>query len=72
MKAMLRQFGRAMTRLHRDEGGADMVEYILIVAAVALPLMAVIIWFYRDISTYVKSLWEDIKDGSGGTDPDSF
>ena len=34
--------------LHRDEQGADMVEYILIVAAVALPLLAVIIWFWKD------------------------
>ena len=72
MKAMLRQFGRAMARLHRDDDGADMVEYILIVAAVALPLMAVIIWFFKDISKFVKSLWEDIKGGSPGTDPDTF
>ena len=72
MKAMLRQFGRAMTRLHRDEGGADMVEYILIIAAVALPLLAVMIWFWRDLSHWVKSAYDDIKGGGGGTNPDDL
>ncbi len=72
MKAMLRQFGRAMTRVHRDEGGADMVEYILIVAAVALPLLAIMIWFYKDISKWVGELWDDIRSGSDGTNPDTL
>ena len=72
MKVMLRQIEASLKRLHRDERGAEMVEYILIIAAIALPLMAVIIWFYRDISKYVKYLWEEIKGGSGGTDPDTF
>lgn len=72
MKAMLRQFGRAMTRLHRDDGGADMVEYILIIAAVALPLLAVMIWFWKDLSRWVGEAYEDIKGGSDGTNPDSL
>ena len=69
MKAMLRQFRRAMKRLHRDERGAEMVEYILIIAAIALPLLAVIIWFWRDISEWVEEAWLDIKGGSEGTAP---
>jgi len=72
MKAMLRQFGRAMIRLHRDEDGADMVEYILIVAAVALPLLAVMIWFWKDLSRWVGSAYEDIKGGGEGTNPDDL
>ena len=47
--------------LHRDEQGADMVEYILIVAAIALPLMAVLAWLGKDIWAWAKSLWENIK-----------
>lgn len=47
--------------LHRDERGADMVEYILIVAAIALPLMAVAVWLSKDIWAYGKQLWEGIK-----------
>ncbi len=47
--------------LHRDERGADMLEYILIVAAVALPLLAVVIWFWKDIRDWAVEKWEDIK-----------
>ena len=50
--------------LHRDEQGADMVEYILIVAAVALPLLAVIIWFWKDIKDWAVSMWEDAKESA--------
>ena len=48
--------------LHRDQQGADMVEYILIVAAVALPLLAFIIFFWKQIRDWVMSLWENVKD----------
>lgn len=59
--------------LHRDEQGADMVEYILIVAAVALPLMGVIWWFWKDISAYGGRLWENVKGGGdAGTDPSTL
>lgn len=51
--------------LHRDERGADMVEYILIVAAVALPLLAFLIFFWKQIRDWVTSLWEDVKDDAG-------
>lgn len=50
--------------LHRDEQGADMVEYILIVAAIALPLMAVAIYFWKDISARASEWWDSIKGGS--------
>ena len=65
----MRKIGNLLRRLHRDEQGADMVEYILIVAAIGLPLLAVIIWFWKDISKWVGDLYEDVKGGSSGTDP---
>ncbi len=59
--------------LHNDEQGADMVEYVLIVAAVALPLLAVIIWFWKDIGAWAGRAWGEIKDtntlSGGETDP---
>lgn len=58
-----------VSRLHQDEKGADMVEYILIVAAIGIPLLAVIIWFWKDISKWVDEKYQEIKGGSGGTDP---
>ena len=46
-----------------------MVEYILIVAAVALPLLGVMIWFWKDLSRWVGDAWEVIKGGGGEQDP---
>ena len=42
-----------------------MVEYILIVAAVGLPLLAVIIWFWHDIAEAVDNWWGQIRGASG-------
>jgi Flp pilus assembly pilin Flp len=63
--------------LHRDEQGADMVEYILIVAAIALPLMGVVIYFWKSISTKASEWWDAIKGGAGqnpnaDNDPHNF
>jgi Flp pilus assembly pilin Flp len=59
--------------LHRDEQGADMVEYILIIAAFALPMVGVLYWFRNDISQWAKAAWESIKGGqTGATDPDTL
>ena len=57
-----------MRALHRDEQGADMIEYILIVAAVVLPLLGVIIYFKNDIGNWVSEQYDEIKAGEG-TDP---
>ena len=57
--------------LHEDRGGATMMEYILVFAAVALPLLAVIIWFYEDISQWAGELWESAKTGQS-TDPSTL
>ncbi len=62
---------KKLQALHRDEQGADMLEYILIIAAVALPLLAVIIWYFEDISKWAKGLYEKAKAGEG-TDPDDL
>jgi len=58
--------------LYSDEQGADMVEYVLIVAAVALPLLAVIIWFWKDISQWVGSAYDQIKSGTAETNPNTL
>lgn len=57
-----------LRKLHRDEQGADMLEYILILAAIALPVLAVILWFWNDIKVWAGDAYEDIKSGEG-TDP---
>ena len=38
-----------------------MVEYILIVAAIALPLLGFVVYFWGDIKTWALGLFEQIK-----------
>ena len=66
---MLKRIGKMLRALHQDDQGADMVEYVLIVAAVALPLLAVIIWFWKDISGWVGEAYSEIRSGTAETDP---
>lgn len=62
---MFKDIKKTLSALHRDEKGADMVEYILIVAAVGLPLLAVMIWFWHDIAKAVNGWWVQIRGSSG-------
>ena len=57
---MLKRIGRRVLALHRDEGGADMVEYILVIAAIALPLVAILLIFRDKIWAWVGEQWENI------------
>ena len=69
---MMKTLVNKIKELHRDEQGADMVEYILIVCAIGLPLLAVAIWFWKDISVQASKWWADIKGEqsvAGQTDP---
>ena len=66
---MLKWIGNKLRALYKDEQCADMVEYVLIVAAVALPLLAVIIWFWKDISGWVGEAYSEIRSGTAETDP---
>jgi len=58
---MIKKLKSRLLALHRDERGADMVEYILIIAAIALPLLGVIIWFWKDIKEWMKGLYGQVQ-----------
>ena len=70
MKSWMQSMSKLARRFHEDEGGADMVEYILIIAAIALPILAIVIYYKNDIREWVGDQYSDIKDGEGslGTD----
>ena len=59
--AMLKALRNKLGALHRDEQGADMIEYILIIAAIGLPLLALIIWFRKGIGEWIMEQYENIK-----------
>lgn len=61
MKKKLKQVGATLGRLHRDEGGAEMLETLLIIAAIVLPLLGLLIWFRNDIGNWVRSIWSEQK-----------
>ena len=62
---MLKKLWSKMVALHKDEGGADMVEYILLVALLALPLLA-LIWVFRDkVLTWIDGVWDNLTQKSG-------
>ncbi|MEM9294410.1 MAG: hypothetical protein AAGA57_01290 [Planctomycetota bacterium] len=68
---------QTLSRLHRDERGAEGLEKLLILAAVALPLLGVLLYFGQDIKEYLSDSWTDVNtadesgEGGGtlGTDP---
>jgi Flp pilus assembly pilin Flp len=64
MKTMLKTMGRKLRALNRDDRGATMVEYMLLIAVIALPLLALLIWFGDDLWNLFLERWEDAKDES--------
>lgn len=56
-----------LRRLHRDEGGAQMVEYVLIACAIAVPLLGVLIWFRKDLSEWVSGQYDEVKNDPNTT-----
>jgi len=65
---MLKAISDKVRALHNDEQGADMVEYILIVAAIALPVLGIVIWFWKDFAKWANELWMRGK-GQTGQNP---
>jgi Flp pilus assembly pilin Flp len=57
---MLKKFKNMLSRLHRDEQGADMVEYILIIAAIGLPLLVLILIFRDRIWDWINTQFENM------------
>jgi Flp pilus assembly pilin Flp len=56
----IRKLSRTVRALHRDERGADMVEYVLLVAAVALPLLGIFLIFREQLWEMFGGFWERI------------
>ena len=67
---MLSLLKKELKALYHDEQGAEMMEYVLVVAAIALPLLGVVIWFWKDLVRWVNSLWGNAQNKQG-TDPSS-
>jgi len=60
----MRKLWNRIKALHNDEQGADMVEYILIVAAIVLPIMGLVIVFRKQLWAKVLEWWNAISEDS--------
>ena len=67
MKTVIRRVKTAALKLHRDEQGAEGIEKLLILAAIALPLLGLLLFFRNDLWEWVEGIWEDVK-GEGQND----
>lgn len=65
MKDRLNNIKQAALELWRDDRGAEGLEKVLILAAVALPLLAVLLFFAGDIRDWVATNWESVVGTSG-------
>ena len=61
IKNSTQKLARCLRALHRDENGADMVEYVLVIAAIALPILAVTVYFRNQIWEMVQRFWGDVQ-----------
>jgi len=60
-----------LARLHKDERGVEGVELLLIIAAIALPLLAILIYFRNDLKEWVKGVWDRVRGKSDELDVDN-
>ena len=70
MKTVIRRVKTAALKLHRDEQGAEGIEKLLILAAIALPLLGLLLFFRNDLWEWVEGIWDDVKgegENAGGS-----
>lgn len=50
-----------LIKLYRDERGAEGLEKLLIIAAIVLPLLAVLLFFGDEIVEWLTDRWNDLQ-----------
>jgi hypothetical protein len=61
---------KLVKQAYHDEQGAEGLEKILILAAIVLPLLAVLIYFRNEIKEYVFGKAEDVMSDANDFDPE--
>lgn len=67
--ARVRKF---LTRLHRDERGAEGLEKILIIGAIVLPLLGLLLVFRGKITELLTDSWGEVSEDAQNYDQPSF
>lgn len=58
---MLTNIKEAVLELWNDDQGAEGLEKVLIIAAIALPLLAVLLFFSGEIRDWVSDNWDSVQ-----------
>ena len=53
----MRRLLAELRAFHRDEGGMEGLEKLLIIAAITLPLLGLLIVFRNELWEWVRGLW---------------
>jgi len=64
MKQFMTNIKETALELWRDEEGAEGLEKVLIIAAIALPLLAVLLFFSGEIREWVSDNWDSVQNTS--------
>jgi len=75
MTALLRTYENTkaiLARIHRDEQGDQGLEKLLIIAALALPLLGILILYGDELKEWLADKWDDIRGRSDDLDPGSL
>lgn len=57
MSGPIKRLIKAIKALHEDEQGANMVEYILVIAAIGLPLLGLVLSYRHAIEEWISNSW---------------
>ncbi|MEM9347077.1 MAG: hypothetical protein AAGB26_10720 [Planctomycetota bacterium] len=58
---MLANIKETIVELWNDDQGAEGLEKVLIIAAIALPLLAVLLFFSGEIREWVSDNWDSVQ-----------
>lgn len=70
MKYQLSRIKALVSRIHRDDRGAEGLEKLLIIGAIVLPLLGLLIVFRAKITEWLQDAWGTVEDDSKDYDPD--
>lgn len=60
MKKLITMTKEGLLDLHQDEQGAEAIEKLLIIAAIALPLLGVLLFFSSALKEWVVDHWDQV------------
>ncbi|MBX2853153.1 MAG: hypothetical protein KTR15_15570 [Phycisphaeraceae bacterium] len=72
MTKVLTNMKEAALELWNDDRGAEGLEKVLIIAAIALPLLAVLLFFSGAIKEWVTNEWGNVQDNQQDSSDNPF